>query len=572
MGGDARVAAGPNGPNRGRRGWIAGTAARSQPRPNTARPTDDTTRAALAVDRQLPRDRKASAAGRRGRRRGGSTTGGRPAAKSRRRRCALTPRPWWSLVSIRKTPRPHDSGGGPAEGGRADGTELDRGRTGPVGATGGCFAGEACPEERAAGHEGEHVAPGLGDAHCDGLGQGVTGTFEKPDRPPDAADDVGGPVDRAPIDHQNLGDRAWGGRQHPVEAVPNAQPVVLGRDDDTDGRHRRQPPAEQDVTPRPGGVRPGGVRPGGVRREPEDVPSEADRQLPWFRRSRCTTQARQQSTSAMIGVSAGALELGPPAVPRRVLLNTAWTGVANVWAMVLALVTLPLLLSGLGTVAFGTWALLQTFSAITGWLSLVDVGVGTAATKSIAERASVDDERGVATTIASALACFGTLGMGCAVVLVLAGPALLPRLFNTPPGLVGDLRFARCPFPVQVVVELMIEGVESCLEGLQRVDVSRGVDAFRRTAVAGATSVVALAGGGLRGVAVAAWPPPPPACWGGSRCCPAACPDRNRSSRRSARFGLSCATGGRLPCSGRWVSSTALWTGSSWAPSSARAR
>jgi PST family polysaccharide transporter len=186
-----------------------------------------------------------------------------------------------------------------------------------------------------------------------------------------------------------------------------------------------------------------------------------------------------------------------------VLLNTAWTGVANVWAMILALVTLPLLLSGLGPVAFGTWALLQTFSAITGWLSLVDVGVGTAATRSIAERASVDDERGVATTIASAMACFGTVGLTCAVILVLAGPALLPRLFNTPPGLVGDLRFALVPFAIQIVVELVIEGVESCLEGLQRVDLSRAVDAFRRTAVAAATSVVAVAGGGLRGVAVA---------------------------------------------------------------------
>jgi O-antigen/teichoic acid export membrane protein len=184
-------------------------------------------------------------------------------------------------------------------------------------------------------------------------------------------------------------------------------------------------------------------------------------------------------------------------------LNTAWTGVANVWAMVLALVTLPLLLAGLGPVAFGTWALLQTFSAITGWLSVVDVGVGTAATKAIAERASVDDERGVATSIASALACFGTLGMACAAALALVGPSVLPHLFNTPPRLVGDLRFALVPFAIQVVVELVIEGVEACLEGLQRVDLSRAVDGLRRTAVAGAMSAVALAGGGLRGVAVA---------------------------------------------------------------------
>ena len=185
------------------------------------------------------------------------------------------------------------------------------------------------------------------------------------------------------------------------------------------------------------------------------------------------------------------------------LLNTAWTGVANFWAMVLALVTLPLLLHGLGRVAFGTWALLQTFSAITGWLSLVDLGVGTASTRAIAEQASLDDDRAVAGTIASTLACFASLGLVCAGILALAGPSVLPALFKTPSGLRDDLTFAVVVFAAQIVADLLTEGVESCLEGLQRVDLSRAVDAFRRTAVAGAISVVAVAGGGLRGVAVA---------------------------------------------------------------------
>src|SRR3954467_10992070 len=83
----------------------------------------------------------------------------------------------------------------------------------------------------------------------------------------------------------------------------------------------------------------------------------------------------------------------PPTRPfrRRVLLNTASTGVANIWAMVVALATLPLLLHGLGAQAFGLWVLLQTFSAVTGWLSLVDLGVGTATARAVAERAALDD-------------------------------------------------------------------------------------------------------------------------------------------------------------------------------------
>jgi O-antigen/teichoic acid export membrane protein len=197
------------------------------------------------------------------------------------------------------------------------------------------------------------------------------------------------------------------------------------------------------------------------------------------------------------------LNASPQPFRRRVLLNTAWTGVANVWAMVLALVTLPLLLNGLGRVAFGTWALLQTFSAITGWLSLVDLGVGTASTRAIAEQASLDDDRAVAGTIASTLACFGALGLLCAGALALIGPSVLPALFNAPADLRDDLMFAVVVFSAQIVADVLTEGIESCLEGLQRVDLSRAVDALRRTAVAIAISVVATAGGGLRGVAVA---------------------------------------------------------------------
>lgn len=197
------------------------------------------------------------------------------------------------------------------------------------------------------------------------------------------------------------------------------------------------------------------------------------------------------------------MNASPQPFRRRLLLNTAWTGVANIWAMVLALVTLPLLLHGLGSVAFGTWALLQTFSAVSGWVSLADLGVGTASTKAIAEKASVGDDHGVAVIVGSAMASFLALGILCAAALALLGPALLPGLFNTPDPLRAALRFAVVMFAAQILVDLLTEGFESCLEGLQRVDLSRAVDAIRRTAIAGGTSGVALAGGGLRGVATA---------------------------------------------------------------------
>jgi len=188
---------------------------------------------------------------------------------------------------------------------------------------------------------------------------------------------------------------------------------------------------------------------------------------------------------------------------RQVLLNTASTGLANGWAMVVALVSLPLLLSGLGPTVFGTWVLVQTFSAITGWFSLADIGLGTAATRAIAERASLDDRTAASRITSSALAAFAALGLLCAGGLALAGPALLPRLFHTPTALRHDLRLSLVLFACQIMVDLLTEGAEACLEGLQRVDLSRGVDAVRRTTVAVVTVIAAQTNGHLPAVAMA---------------------------------------------------------------------
>jgi len=188
---------------------------------------------------------------------------------------------------------------------------------------------------------------------------------------------------------------------------------------------------------------------------------------------------------------------------RRVLINTASTGAANAWAMVVTLVTLPVLLGGLGAAAFGTWVLLSTFSAVNGWLSLADLGVSTATTRAVAESASHRDGRGVARRVGSSLALFTLFGGLCALAMATVGRLVLPSLFDTPDRLVPDLEFAIVAFAAQILPDLLTGAANSALEGLQRVDLSRAVDAVRRTAVAAATCAAALAGTGLPGVALA---------------------------------------------------------------------
>jgi O-antigen/teichoic acid export membrane protein len=114
----------------------------------------------------------------------------------------------------------------------------------------------------------------------------------------------------------------------------------------------------------------------------------------------------------------------------------------------------------------------------------------------------LEDETAESAALGTALLLFLTCGILAAGLLAIAGPAFLPRLFRAG-GLESALRTAILFFSAQVLFDVITEGVESCLEGIQRVDLSRGVDAVRRTVVAAATAGAALGGLGLSGVAAA---------------------------------------------------------------------
>src|SRR5438876_737071 len=157
----------------------------------------------------------------------------------------------------------------------------------------------------------------------------------------------------------------------------------------------------------------------------------------------------------------------PGAFRRRLLHNTAATAAANGWTMLLAIASLPFLLRGLGATAFGVWALLQTFSAVTGWLSLADLGVGLAATRHVADHASRDEHIERDVSIGTTLVLCTAIGAVFAVVLIAIGPLLLPTVFNVPHELRPAVRFASVVFAIQVSFELVASGAGACLDGLQ---------------------------------------------------------------------------------------------------------
>ena len=148
---------------------------------------------------------------------------------------------------------------------------------------------------------------------------------------------------------------------------------------------------------------------------------------------------------------------GPPGHYRRqVVRNTLTVALTNGWAIVLSVVALPLMLHGLGAVAFGTWVLLQTFSATNGWLSLGDLGLGIATTRRVAEGASTDDQQTIGEATGTSLVVIAMLGTVFALVLGVAGRSFLPKLFSTPAYLVPATQFAAVCLGIQVLLEAAV--------------------------------------------------------------------------------------------------------------------
>lgn len=187
---------------------------------------------------------------------------------------------------------------------------------------------------------------------------------------------------------------------------------------------------------------------------------------------------------------------------RRLLINTATSGVANLWAMVVAIVSLPLLLHGLGAEGFGLWVLLQTFSAFNGWLSLGDLGLTTATPRFVAQAGADGNHERQRTLIRTSVTCFAVLGLSWGAILALVGPWLLPEIFDVSDSMRTTFIQAVMIVAATGTVDLANRGLQACLEGLQRVDLSRWSDVVRRTAGVGGATVAAVATGSLAATAL----------------------------------------------------------------------
>ena len=185
-------------------------------------------------------------------------------------------------------------------------------------------------------------------------------------------------------------------------------------------------------------------------------------------------------------------------VKRRLIVNTGASIAANLWAIIVSILVVPVLIGGLGLEAFGIWALLLAFSALTGWFSLADFGVGVASTRALAIADAEGDVHGLERVLSTTVWYFIVIGLASTAVYAIGGWVVLDITSFEPADARTNLQLAVLLAAVQVGIDLASRSFISILDGLQRVDLARLADGIRRTLVAGFAAVAAATLGTLQ--------------------------------------------------------------------------
>ncbi len=183
-------------------------------------------------------------------------------------------------------------------------------------------------------------------------------------------------------------------------------------------------------------------------------------------------------------------------IRRRVLLGSAANYAGKVFTLVVWFLLTPFMLHHLGPTDYGLWVLV---GSVSGYGSLLDLGIGGAVIKYVAEHKARGEILEARELVATALQLY--VGLGAVAVAAGAVAAVLfPHVFTVPPhqrSLAAWLVFFSF---ASIGVALPSSTATAVLRGLHRWDVTNLLAIVGTTVSALATIVILTLGGGLLGL------------------------------------------------------------------------
>ncbi|MCX6983435.1 MAG: oligosaccharide flippase family protein [Lentisphaerae bacterium] len=157
----------------------------------------------------------------------------------------------------------------------------------------------------------------------------------------------------------------------------------------------------------------------------------------------------------------------------------ALTSLLNIFGVglgfAISLVITPFMLRTLGKEAYGVWVLVTAFSVVSGYMSLLDLGLQSAVVKFVSEHHARREVDAINQVFSVGLYLFGGLGVLGAFALVLFAKLFLTRVFNIPSDLVEMTRLLLYLLATQILFEFPGLIFSAVVDGLQRYDLQRAI-------------------------------------------------------------------------------------------------
>jgi O-antigen/teichoic acid export membrane protein len=150
---------------------------------------------------------------------------------------------------------------------------------------------------------------------------------------------------------------------------------------------------------------------------------------------------------------------------RNTLLNFA----GQVLPLLAGILLIPYIIRGLGPDRFG---MLGIIWVVFGYFSLMDLGMGRATTKFLAELLAKGKESKISEMVWSSMILQILLGFAGAVVLAALTPFLVGKVLKAPASLIGEGRASFYVLAASLPIVLATNGLRAVLEGCQRFDIS----------------------------------------------------------------------------------------------------
>jgi len=188
-----------------------------------------------------------------------------------------------------------------------------------------------------------------------------------------------------------------------------------------------------------------------------------------------------------------------PDISARIVRNSIANLLRGVISLPIVLLITPFIISTIGTTAFGIWALASAFVS---YASLLDLGIGSALVKFVAQYKVKGETTQINYLLNTAFVTYIFVGALAFSLLLLSKEWILTQFFRVGGELRNEANFVLVGSMAIFTVNLAFGVFSSLLNGLQRMDLTSGTTITTTIVNAVGTIVVLVFGYGLKGLVV----------------------------------------------------------------------